>query len=89
MRSLAGIMLVLGPTTALIVDAIHFGGPNSDPAYMAGVTWVLAIQMTACGLYYSLPWKPIALKLIGHRGGSARILQLMNVSKVKITIPEV
>jgi hypothetical protein len=32
---LAAVMLVLGPATAIHMDALHFGTPGSDPAFMA------------------------------------------------------
>jgi hypothetical protein len=156
---LAGVMVVLGPTTAIIVDGLRVGTPNSDPAflsiqfadilafaglvtaalalrnhsaahkrlmllailyisdagfarwlangvfaqlgdgfwatmaalylandllalgiggydlatrrrlhpaYVAGVAWMLANQLTAVGLYFTPAWKAIALKIIGH-----------------------
>ncbi len=34
------------------------------PAYVAGVVWVLAIQLTAVSLYFSPAWKDLALRLI-------------------------
>jgi len=36
------------------------------PAYVAGVAWVFALQMTAIFLDRSPLWKPVALRLIGH-----------------------
>jgi hypothetical protein len=36
------------------------------PAYLAGVAWVLANQLTAVSLYFNPSWKPVALRLIGH-----------------------
>jgi uncharacterized membrane protein len=36
------------------------------PAYIAGVAWVFALQLTASFLYHSPLWKPVALRLIGH-----------------------
>jgi uncharacterized membrane protein YozB (DUF420 family) len=36
------------------------------PAYLAGVAWALANQLLAVALYFSAPWKPIALALIGR-----------------------
>ena len=37
------------------------------PAYLIGVAWVLALQLTAEWLlYYSAPWKAFTVKLIGH-----------------------
>jgi hypothetical protein len=32
---LAAVMMVLGPATAIHMDALHFGTPGSDPAFMA------------------------------------------------------
>lgn len=32
---LAGLMVILGPATALIVNRLHFGQPNSDPAFLS------------------------------------------------------
>lgn len=36
------------------------------PAYVVGVVWTLANQLTASFLYHDPLWKPVALKLIGH-----------------------
>jgi len=36
------------------------------PAYVAGVAWVAAMELTAVSLYLNPAWKPIALTLIGH-----------------------
>jgi uncharacterized membrane protein len=36
------------------------------PAYVAGVTWIFALQLTAVFLDRSPAWKPVALTLIGH-----------------------
>jgi len=36
------------------------------PAYVAGVIWVLAVQILASWLWTSPDWKPIATHLLGH-----------------------
>jgi hypothetical protein len=36
------------------------------PAYLAGVAWALANQVTAVSLFFSPQWKPVALHLIGQ-----------------------
>jgi hypothetical protein len=36
------------------------------PAYIAGVAWMFALQLTAIFLDRSPAWKPVALALIGH-----------------------
>jgi hypothetical protein len=36
------------------------------PAYLAGLAWVTANQLTATALYTSPMWKHVALRLIGH-----------------------
>ena len=36
------------------------------PAYVAGIAWMLANQLTAVALYFTPAWKTIALKIIGH-----------------------
>jgi hypothetical protein len=36
------------------------------PAYIAGVTWMIALQLTARALLHSPGWKVVALHLIGH-----------------------
>ncbi len=36
------------------------------PAYVAGMAWTFALQLTASALYHAPVWKPIALALIGH-----------------------
>jgi len=36
------------------------------PAYVAGVAWIFAVELTGSFLYHSPAWKPVALALIGH-----------------------
>ena len=36
------------------------------PAYIAGIAWTAAVQLTGASLNLSPAWKPIALRLIGH-----------------------
>jgi hypothetical protein len=36
------------------------------PAYVAGVLWVAANEVTGAVLHHSPVWKTVALKLIGH-----------------------
>ena len=36
------------------------------PAYVAGMAWMFALQLTASALYHAPGWKPVALALIGH-----------------------
>jgi uncharacterized membrane protein YozB (DUF420 family) len=36
------------------------------PAYVAAVTWIFALQLTAAFLYQAPTWKPVAVALIGH-----------------------
>src|SRR3954471_1890754 len=36
------------------------------PAYVAGVAWIFALELTGSFLYHSPAWKPVALALIGH-----------------------
>jgi len=36
------------------------------PAYVAGVAWVFAWQLTASFLYHAPAWKPVAVALIGY-----------------------
>jgi hypothetical protein len=36
------------------------------PAYVAGVVWMLGLQLTARGLLHSAAWKALTLHLIGH-----------------------
>lgn len=36
------------------------------PAYVGGIAWVFALQLTASFLYHSPAWKAVALRLIGH-----------------------
>src|SRR5437762_837928 len=36
------------------------------PAYVAGIAWTFALQLTASALYHAPGWKPVALALIGH-----------------------
>jgi hypothetical protein len=35
-------------------------------AYVAGVAWIGAVQLTALTVYTSPGWAPIALRLLGH-----------------------
>jgi hypothetical protein len=37
-----------------------------NPAYLAGVLWITALQLGALATYQSGWWQPVALKLIGH-----------------------
>jgi hypothetical protein len=37
-----------------------------QPAYVAGMAWTFALQLTASALYHAPAWKPVALALIGH-----------------------
>jgi hypothetical protein len=37
-----------------------------NPAYIAGATWMIALQLTARALLHSPAWKVLALHLIGH-----------------------
>jgi len=36
------------------------------PAYVAGLAWTFALQLTASALYHAPGWKPISVALIGH-----------------------
>ena len=36
------------------------------PAYVVGVAWALANQLTGAALYFTPAWKPVAMRLIGH-----------------------
>jgi hypothetical protein len=36
------------------------------PAYIAGVTWTIALELAARALLHSPAWKIVALRLIGH-----------------------
>ena len=35
-------------------------------AYIAGVVWIGAVELTALSVYTSPGWAPIALRLLGH-----------------------
>jgi hypothetical protein len=37
------------------------------PACLAGVAWIVTVQLTGASLLLSTTWKPIALSPIGHR----------------------
>jgi hypothetical protein len=37
-----------------------------NPSYIAGATWMIALQLTARALLHSAAWKVLALHLIGH-----------------------
>lgn len=72
----------LGPTSLLaLVVGLYLGNDilviglgaydwitrgRLHPAYVAGVAWTAALQLTAVSLLTSPVWKPIALELIGH-----------------------
>jgi hypothetical protein len=89
---LAGLMVILGPSTALTVQHRSMDQPNADPAflsvqftdilafsglvatrrrlhpaYVIGVAWVLANQMTAMVLYRAPFWLAFSKKVIAHR----------------------
>jgi hypothetical protein len=105
--ALAAIMVVLGPATALVVDAGRFTATGRTPeflavqltdilaftgftaaglllrarpaahkrlitrarlhpAYIAGVVWMIALQITALVLLGNPTWKALSLHLIGH-----------------------
>lgn len=53
------LMLGLGAYDFITRRRLH-------PAYVAGVGWTLALQLTGSFLYHAAFWKPIALRLIGH-----------------------
>jgi hypothetical protein len=47
-----------------VYDVITRG--RLHPAYVAGLVWTFALQLTASALYHAPAWKPVALALIGH-----------------------
>jgi hypothetical protein len=53
------IMLAIGAYDLVTRKRLH-------PAYVWGLIWVFANQLTASLLYHSPAWKTVALKLIGH-----------------------
>jgi len=53
------VMLGLGAYDLVTRRRLH-------PAYIAGVAWTLALQLTAVFLLHSPAWKALALRMIGH-----------------------
>jgi len=47
-----------------IYDVVTRG--RLQPAYVAGMAWTFALQLTASALYHAPGWKPVALAMIGH-----------------------
>ncbi|MFI4889543.1 MAG: hypothetical protein ACHQIL_03330 [Steroidobacterales bacterium] len=64
---LAGAMVVLGPVTAIVVDGLRLGKPDSDPAF-------LSIQLTDIVSFAGLVTAAIAMR---HRPAAHKRLMLL------------
>lgn len=53
------LMLALGGYDLVTRRRLH-------PAYVAGLAWVFANELTAVAVFFNPAWTPISLKLIGH-----------------------